>query len=83
MKLNLCASNYKTRDMNVATAKMLTANKGKSRLGASVAIKFSQQFANEVTLPLYSALTMEDVDRVCDGVKKYLSKQAESVSWKQ
>ena len=35
--------------MTVATAKMLTANKGKSRLGASVSIKFSQEFASNVS----------------------------------
>jgi len=33
----------------VATAKMVTANKGKSRLGASVSIKFSQEFASQVS----------------------------------
>lgn len=33
----------------VATSKMLTASKGKSRLGASVAINFSKQFALEVS----------------------------------
>lgn len=32
----------------VATAKMLNANKGKSRLGATVSAKFSQDFANNV-----------------------------------
>ena len=30
----------KTGEVTVVTAKMLTANKGKSRLGASVSIKF-------------------------------------------
>lgn len=30
-------------------AKMLTANKGRSRLGASVAVKFSQEFATQVS----------------------------------
>ena len=35
--------------VTVATAKMLTANKGKSRLGASVSIKFSQEFASNVS----------------------------------
>ena len=39
----------KTGEVTVATAKMLTANKGKSRLGASVAIKFSQEFASNVS----------------------------------
>ena len=32
----------------IATAKMVTANKGKSRLGATVATKFSQEFARSV-----------------------------------
>ena len=51
---NLNASVKDTKDaktgaVTVATAKMLTANKGKSRLGASVSIKFSQEFANNVS----------------------------------
>ena len=33
----------------LATAKMVTANKGKSRLGATVAVKFSQEFAQNVS----------------------------------
>ena len=33
----------------VATADMVTANKGKSRLGATVAAKFSQEFAKNVS----------------------------------
>ena len=32
----------------IATAKMVTANKGKSRLGATVSTKFSQEFARSV-----------------------------------
>ena len=39
----------KNGNVTVATAKMVTANKGKSRLGASVAIKFSQEFAQNVS----------------------------------
>lgn len=50
---NLNASVKDTEDKNgvktVATAKMLTANKGKSRLGASVSVKFSQEFAANVS----------------------------------
>ena len=50
---NLNASVKDTEDKQgnktVATAKMLTANKGKSRLGASVSIKFSQEFASQVS----------------------------------
>ena len=33
----------------VATAKMVTANKGKSRLGATIATAFSQEFARNVS----------------------------------
>ena len=39
----------KQGNKTVATAKMLTANKGRSRLGASVSIKFSQEFASQVS----------------------------------
>ena len=35
----------------VATAKMVTANKGKSRLGATIATAFSQEFARNVSWP--------------------------------
>ena len=45
---NLNAS-VKDADGKVVTAKDLTANKGKSRLGASVAVKFSQEFAANVS----------------------------------
>ena len=38
-----------TGEVTVATAKMLTANKGRSRLGASVAVKFSHEFATQVS----------------------------------
>ena len=51
---NLTASvkDEKDADGNVtkaATAKMLTANKGKSRLGATIATAFSQEFARNVS----------------------------------
>lgn len=50
---NLNASVKDTEDKQgnktVATAKMLTANKGRSRLGASVSIKFCQEFASQVS----------------------------------
>jgi len=50
---NLNASVKDTKDkegkVTVATAKMLSANKGKSRLGASVSVKFSQEFASLVS----------------------------------
>jgi hypothetical protein len=38
-----------TGEITVAMAKMLTANKGRSRLGASVSVKFSQEFATQVS----------------------------------
>ena len=47
--------NVSVKDMEVegkkvvATAKMVTANKGKSRLGATVSVKFSQEFASNVS----------------------------------
>ena len=49
--LNASVKDVKDKEgkVTVATAKMLTANKGKSRLGASVSIKFSQEFANNVS----------------------------------
>lgn len=59
----------KTGEVTVATAKMLTANKGKSRLGASVSIKFSQEFANNVSWQKIDERTgapVEDED-IIDG----------------
>ena len=50
--LNCSVKDTKNQDGTVkeaATAKMVTASKGKSRLGASVAINFSKQFAMEVS----------------------------------
>lgn len=50
--LNCSVKDTKNQDSTVkeaATAKMVTANKGKSRLGASVSIKFSQEFASQVS----------------------------------
>ena len=41
----------------VATADMVTANKGKSRLGATVATKFSQEFAKNVSWQKVDAKT--------------------------
>lgn len=49
---------------------MLTANKGKSRLGASVAIKFSQKFANEVSwqkIDERTGMAVEDEEDITDG----------------
>ena len=45
---NLSVSVKDTAD-EVATPKMVTANKGKSRLGATVAPSFSQEFARSVS----------------------------------
>ena len=71
--LNASVKDTKNQDgtiKEVATAKMLTANKGKSRLGASVAIKFSQQFANEVSWQKIDERTgaaVEDEEDITDG----------------
>ena len=71
---NLNASVKDTEDKNgnktVATAKMLTANKGKSRLGASVSIKFSQEFASQVSWQKIDERTgaaIEDEEDITDG----------------
>ena len=71
---NLNASVKDTKDkqtgeVTVATAKMLTANKGRSRLGASVAVKFSQEFATQVSWQKVDEKTgaaIEDED-IIDG----------------
>ena len=50
--LNVSVKDTKNQDGTVkeaATSKMVTASKGKSRLGASVSIKFSQEFASNVS----------------------------------
>lgn len=49
--LNASVKDVKDKEgkVTVTTAKMLTANKGRSRLGASVSIKFSQEFASNVS----------------------------------
>ena len=50
--LSISVKDEKDKDgqvTKVATAKMVNANKGKSRLGATVAIKFSQEFAQNVS----------------------------------
>ena len=54
----------------VATAKMVTANKGKSRLGASVAVKFSQEFAQNVSWQKIDERTgaeVADDENIVDG----------------
>ena len=71
---NLNVSVKDTKDSNtgevtVATAKMVNANKGKSRLGASVSIKFSQEFASQVSWQKIDERTgaaVEDED-ITDG----------------
>ena len=54
-----------------ATTKMVTANKGKSRLGASVAVKFSQQFAQNVSWQKIDersgAEVADDAEDIVDG----------------
>lgn len=49
--LNASVKDVKEKEgkVTVVTAKMLTVNKGKSRLGASVSIKFNQEFASNVS----------------------------------
>ena len=69
--LNVSVKDTKDKEGNatVATAKMLTANKGKSRLGASVSIRFSQEFASQVSWQKIDERTgaaVEDED-ITDG----------------
>ena len=69
--LNVSVKDTKDKEGNVtvATAKMVSANKGKSRLGASVSIKFSQEFANNVSWQKIDERTgapVEDED-IIDG----------------
>ena len=69
--LNASVKDVKDKEgkVTVATAKMLTANKGKSRLGASVSIKFSQEFASNVSWQKIDERTgapVEDED-IIDG----------------
>ena len=66
---NLNAS-VKDADGKVVTAKDLTANKGKSRLGASVAVKFSQEFAANVSWQKIDERTgaaVEDEEDITDA----------------
>ena len=55
----------------VATAKMVTASKGKSRLGASVSAKFSQEFAKNVSWQKVDEQTgaevADDEEDIVDG----------------
>lgn len=70
--LNCSVKDMKNQDGTVkeaATAKMVTASKGKSRLGASVSIKFSQEFACQVSWQKIDERTgavVEDED-ITDG----------------
>ena len=71
--LNVSVKDSKDKQGNVveATAKMVNANKGKSRLGASVSIKFSQEFANNVSWQKVDERTgaaVEDED-ITDGAE--------------
>ena len=70
--LNASVKDTKNADGTVkeaATAKMLTANKGKSRLGASVSVKFSHEFSSQVSWQKIDERTgaaIEDED-ITDG----------------
>ena len=70
--LNCSVKDMKNQDGTVkeaATAKMVTASKGKSRLDASVSIKFSQEFACQVSWQKIDERTgavVEDED-ITDG----------------
>ena len=46
----------------VATAKMVNAMKGKSRMGASVSINFSKEFAMQVSWQKVDAMTGAAID---------------------
>ena len=53
-----------------ATAKMVTANKGKSRLGATVAVNFSKEFAQSVSWQKIDEKTgaeIADNENIVDG----------------
>ena len=53
-----------------ATSKMVTASKGKSRLGATVAVKFSQEFAQSVSWQKVDEKTgveINDDENIVDG----------------
>jgi len=70
--LNASVKDVKDKEGNVtvATAKMLTANKGKSRLGASVSIKF---FASKAAKPSGSLRTAGLFLRVQSPARQQLS----------
>ena len=69
--LNASVKDVKDKEgkVTVATAKMLTANKGKSRLGASVSIKFSQEFASNVSWQKIDERTSAEIpdEDIIDG----------------
>ena len=87
---NLNASVKDTKDkqtgeVTVATAKMLTANKGRSRLGASVAVKFSQEFATQVSWQKVDERTgaeIPDEDIIDGGGNEPTPHQVEMMIWK-
>ena len=63
--LSLSVRDKKDQDGNVvepATAKMLIASNGRSRLGATVSTKFSQQFAQSVSWQKVDAQTYAVID---------------------
>ena len=69
--LNASVKDVKDKEgkVNVVTAKMLTANKGKSRLGVSVSIKFSQEFASNVSWQKIDERTETEIpeENITDG----------------
>ena len=81
---NLNASVKDTEDKQgnktVATAKMLTANKGRSRLGASVSIKFSQEFASQVSWQKVDERTGAEIpeEDITDGADDFTTPQTPS-----
>ncbi len=64
---------------------MLTANKGRSRLGASVAVKFSQEFATQVSWQKVDERTgaeIPDEDIIDGGGNEPTPHQVEMMIWK-
>ena len=62
--LQLSVKDHKDDEGNLvkATAKMLVASNGRSRLGATVSTKFSQEFANSVSWQKVDAKTGAVID---------------------
>ena len=63
--LSMSVKDTKNQDgtvKEVATAKMVNAMKGRSRMGASVSINFSKEFAMQVSWQKIDALTGADIE---------------------